>query len=455
VLRGWRAVGSGRLEGGFYAYGSTWNSPGFVPVDRYNQGDLVAATDTTDGGDAQRYIGALRYGVPLGGRTTLDTQLWGQLGQSTVFLTLPEDGVLAQTAERDDRQAVGLQAQVSRATDDGEFSVGLGGRADWTDYTLDETVERTAVAAQQADAGRYQAIGLFARWRGMLGARFLYDVGLRGDLVHYQSLNHLDSLAAWQEATDPVVSPKLGASFVASNRVRLLASLARGFRGPIGVIGDPSRPLVTAWAGELGAEYDAGPLQLELSLFQFNTTNERIKNPVTLQDIAAGTSRRRGVSLSASLHVGTRLTLQAAGTFNDAEVTGIAEPVAVPLELGAFQPSMAMLHDEPLQPGDDVPGVSRYFGRIGAEFIPRSGLSTYALVRLTGPYTPIGEPGVTTRAYAVVDIGASLALGPRTSMDVDLLNLFDAKYPEIRASGYINPGAPRSLLLSVRFLRPN
>ena len=42
-----------------------------------------------------------------------------------------------------------------------------------------------------------------------------------------------------------------------------------------------------------------------------------------------------------------------------------------------------------------------------------------------------------------------------TSLGVDLLNVFDTKYPEIRASGYINPGAPRCLLLSVRFLRPN
>jgi outer membrane receptor for ferric coprogen and ferric-rhodotorulic acid len=47
------------------------------------------------------------------------------------------------------------------------------------------------------------------------------------------------------------------------------------------------------------------------------------------------------------------------------------------------------------------------------------------------------------------------SFGPTTSLDVDLLNLFDTQYPEIRSSGYINPGAPRSLLVSVRFLRPN
>lgn len=231
VLRGWRSVGKGRLEGGLYAYGSTWNSPGYVSVADYNAGNLVAAADTTDGGDAQRYIGTLRYGVPLSARSTLEAQLWGQLGQSTVFLTLPEDDVLAQTAERDDRQAIGMQAQVSRATDDGEFSLGLSGRADWTTYTLDQTDARVPVSAEQADDGRYQALGMYARWRGMLGSRFMYDLGLRGDLVNYQSLNLLDSLADWEEATDPVVSPKLGASYLASDRIRLLASLAQASAG--------------------------------------------------------------------------------------------------------------------------------------------------------------------------------------------------------------------------------
>ena len=109
----------------------------------------------------------------------------------------------------------------------------------------------------------------------------------------------------------------------------------------------------------------------------------------------------------------------------------------------------------PLEPGDPVPGVSKYFGRVGAEYVLPSGLSAYGLLRFNGPYTPIGEPTVTTQPYAVVDVGVSIGLGLTTSLDVDLLNLFDAKYPELRASGYINPGAPRSLLVSVRLTRPN
>jgi outer membrane receptor for Fe3+-dicitrate len=455
VLRGWRAVGTGRIEGGFYAYGSDWNSPGYVSVADYNQGHLTGATDTTDGGDAHRYIANLRYGAPLAARTTLQAQVWGQLGHSTVFLTIPEDGVLDQTGEHDDRSALGMQAEVNRATDAGEFTIGMSGRADWTTYTLDRTEERVTLTPRQGNDGRYQAIGAFARWRGMLGSHLLYDLGLRADEVRYQSLDKLDSLATWQEATDPMVSPKLGARYILSDRVVLLGSLARGFRGPVGVIADPGLPLVTAWAGELGAQYAAGPVQLGLSFFQFNVANERVRDPVTLEVLDAGTSRRRGATVNATWRLGRHLSLLAAGTVNDATVTGIAQTANVSLDRGAIRPPRPSFHDVPLEPGDPVPGVSKYFGRIGAEYIVRTGLSAYGLVRFTGPYTPIGEPTITTQPYAVVDAGASFGLGLTTSLDVDLLNITDAKYPELRASGYINPGAPRSVLVSVRLTRPN
>jgi len=454
VLRGWRAVGKGRLEGGFYAYGSTWDSPGYVSVQDFNQGNLTAAADTTDGGDAQRYIGALRYGVNLDYHTSIDAQLWGQLGSSTVVLTLPHDDALEQGAERDQRQAVGLQAQFNRHTDDGQFSVGVTGRADWTDYSFDETAAGQPVAAEQANEGRYQALGLYLRWRGMLGSRFLYDLGLRGDLVNYQSLDVLDSLAGWREATDPMLSPKLGLSYLLSSRLRLLGSLARGFRGPVGVIADPTRPLVTAWAAEVGADYQSGPFNGSVSLFQFNTANEWIKDPVSLDEVAAGTSRRRGVIGSASYVLWSRLTLAAEATLNDAEITGIAEAPALSFAVGRMLPPRPLFHTEPLEPGDDVPGVSAWYGRVGAEYTLPTGWSAYGLLRFEGPYTPIGEQGIQTQPYSVVDLGGSITLSAATALDVDLLNVFDATYPELRASGYINPGAPRSLVVSVRFLAP-
>ena len=52
----------------------------------------------------------------------------------------------------------------------------------------------------------------------------------------------------------------------------------------------------------------------------------------------------------------------------------------------------------------------------------------------------------------MLDLGASIRLaGSGTTLDFDLLNAFDTRYPELRASGFLNPGAPRSLRASVRF----
>jgi hypothetical protein len=99
-----------------------------------------------------------------------------------------------------------------------------------------------------------------------------------------------------------------------------------------------------------------------------------------------------------------------------------------------------------------VPGVARWFGRTGVEADLLSSLTGRALVRFSGPYTPIGEPAVRTQEYAVVDLGASIRLAPSgTTLDFDLLNALDTKYPELRASGFLNPGAPRSLRAAVRF----
>jgi outer membrane receptor protein involved in Fe transport len=59
---------------------------------------------------------------------------------------------------------------------------------------------------------------------------------------------------------------------------------------------------------------------------------------------------------------------------------------------------------------------------------------------------------VETKAYAVLDVGASIDLGKTGGvLDLELQNVFDTKYPEIRASGFINPGAVRTLRAAFRF----
>ncbi|HEY8258029.1 MAG TPA: TonB-dependent receptor [Gemmatimonadales bacterium] len=465
LLRGWRRLGAGRIEGGLAAYGSSWDSPGFVPVARYNADDLESATDPTDGGNARRFVLNGRYGRPLDPSTSLDLSAWGQLVRSTVFLNIPEDGEVRQTEERDRRTASGGQLQITHHTLAGELSGGLTWRADWTAYDLFETVARVRGSPEQADDGRYLAGGAFARWRGLLWNRLVYDVGARVDGIRYGSLDRLTG-APWENATDWLVSPKLGLRYLASDRVALLASMSRGFRGAVGVIGDPTRPLVTGWAKEVGVTYDDSRLHAQGALFQTAVQDERILDPVTREQSTAGRSRRRGASVEARLKVSDAMSVIAEATFNDPKVTGIQRSNAF---IGALSSSAAAVptlpdgtplrpsfHDVPLSPGDDVPGVSRYYGRVGVERALGSRLGARAIWRFTGPYTPIGEPGIRTQSYGVVDAGISFSVrGTGPVVDLDLLNVLDTKYPELRASGFINPGAPRTLRMALRFSEPS
>jgi hypothetical protein len=96
------------------------------------------------------------------------------------------------------------------------------------------------------------------------------------------------------------------------------------------------------------------------------------------------------------------------------------------------------------------------FLRKRAEALAAATLDVRAMLRFSGPYTPIGEPEVRTRGYVVTDLGASLRLERLGgTLDVDLRNVLDQKYAELRASGFINPGNPRTLRVGVRFDQTN
>ena len=456
ALRGWRRAGSGRIEGGLLLYGSTWDSPGFVPVDRYNSGDLESASDPTDGGSAGRLILNGRYAVPLGESTSLETSAWTQALRSKVFLGIPEDGVVEQSEEQDERVAFGGQAQVTWHTGTGEVTGGVSGRADWIGYNLYNTEARVRTGTEQDDDGRYQSASAFARWRGLLGQHVVYDLGGRFDLLHYNTLDQLTPSEGWRGDTHSLLSPKLGARYLLSSKVALLASLSRGFRGAVGVIQDPTRPPVVAWAKEIGALYEDQRAHVQLALFRLDVSRERIMDPVTREISDEGESVRQGVSLDLAFAATPWLTLTGEGTWNDAKISGVADSAPAiqvpalsrtPLE-GTLEPRF---HDVPLTPGATVPGVARYFGRVGAEAAVNHSVTSRALLRFTGPYTPIGEPSVRTQAYVVVDVGASVQLTRfGGTLDLDLLNLLDARYPELRASGFLNPGAPFTLRAAFR-----
>ncbi len=457
TLRGWRRVGSGRLEGGLSLYGSSWDSPGFVSVADYNAGQLERAMDPTDGGSAYRGIAHGRF-TTVTGETGLEASAWLQRVHSSVYLTIPEDGALNQSDEEDRRTAVGARVQVSRPIGAGDLSAGLDGRADFDVYDLSTTEARARHSPTRGYDARYVGGGAFVRWRTLVGTHISLDLGSRADGLHYRTLDRVAG-GDWRSATDLIVSPKLGARYLTTAGWSLLASLSQGFRGAPGVIGDPSLDPVRGWSKEIGARYDGAGVTAQVALFRLDVSHERIQDPVTREVLATGRSARQGINADAEVRLSRVFTVFANGTINDAKVKGAgasggpAPGVTVPELAVAGDPvARPSFHIEPLEPGDPVPNVARWLGRLGIEATLSPRLATRAMLRFSGPYTPIGEPGVETRSYAVMDLGASVAVSAlRAVLDLELQNALDTKYPEIRASGFLNPGAPRTLRAALRF----
>jgi hypothetical protein len=457
LLRGWRAAGAGRLEAGVSFYGSRWDSPGFLTVNQYNAGDLASAVDRTDGGDAYRAMAHARYTGVIG-TGGIQATAWAQTLRSVVFLNLPEGGVLEQSEERDGRLAGGGRLQVLGRLGGGDLTVGAELRRDASTYDLYATAARERQAPTSAYDGNYTSGGLYARWRVLVGDRLALDLGGRIDGLRYASLDRLEPSLGRRTATARLASPKLGARLLVTPRVALLGSLSRGFRGAPGALADPARPPMTAWAGELGFQVASRAFRARVAAFRLDVSHERIQDPVTREISDAGASVRQGLSADLAVAAGG-VSLAGTITVNDATIaTASSDPtIARGLALRSAAPDpggapglVPELHVAPLEPGDPVPGVGRYVGRLvlGAPVGPAAVRATW---RFSGPFSPIGEPDVRTRAYGVLDLGGSisLALG-MAALDIELENVLDTKYPEVRASGFINPGTPRLLRAAFR-----
>ncbi len=493
LVRGWRAVKGGRLEGGAQWYGSDWNSPGFVSVGRYNTRDLRTPVDSTDGGRTRRVILSARYGRTIGtlrGRAIgLEATSWAQRSQQRMYLNVPGEGsIMRQSEENDARHAVGGQMQVAWPLRVGEILTGLSARQDVADYSRFTTFARARSSLDHSYDADFASQSGFVRWRTMVGSRIGVDVGARIDALTYSALDRVAEAnsgvaLAPLRATRVIGSPKLGARYAlpwapAGLSLTGLASTSRGFRGAPGVIADPTRAPVTAWSHELGLDAERRAFRLHLALFRLDARNERVFNPVTLGVSSAGQSRRQGLDLRASWRAaspeesGRRFSFRIPGgtelfsslTLNDArflgELPAAGGVIVRPVQNGAFHD-----HNIPILPGDRVPGVAAITGRIGADGPWRASFARASAVdgarwrvsyRLLGSFVPIGEPGLHTRPASLLDLGVRLPLpsawsGRAAMLDLDLENVLNLRYVENRASGFITPGLPRVVRVGLRF----
>ena len=458
LARGWKTVGSGRLEGGVSLYGTGWDSPGFISIPRFNQPELEGAVDRTDGGDSKRIVANGRYSVPVGESAYLQAMLWGMASDYSIFLNIPDhnhagvEGIQVQSGEWDERIGTGAQVEVAIPRAAGDLVVGMSGRSDWVGYRHAATFERSVLTSEIDLDARHSAGAVYGRWRRTFGGVLGVDLGARLDVLNHQSRSNLASAGNWESSTNAVFSPKLGARVLLNPSWSARGSTARGFRSPAGIIGDPSRDPFISWSHEIGLDYEAEGLHGSLSLFRVDVSNERIQDPVTLSISSEGSSTRQGVSLMGGVNFLEGVTLDLRGTYNHARLSGAYANAHDDHPHDVFGSGSAQLAETP----DDgltrhVPGVAEYMGYARLSGTVSDAVTVWGSWRGVGAHVPVGEPTVETQPYSVGDAGVTWDLGNGRELDIELLNLWDVRYVELRSSGFVVPGAPRSIRAQVRF----
>jgi outer membrane receptor protein involved in Fe transport len=436
VARGQWQLGSGRTVSGLLgAYGADWNSPGYLPLAAFNAGRQTPAADLTDGGDTRRVHAHATYDV-MGEGWSWHSMLFSYGGSWHLFLNIPPEGGAgegkgSQTEELDRRLAVGASSAVTVTSGPFEYTAGVEGRADGATYDRYFTTARVRDSSDFLAAVRHYAGALFAAVAWSPSPRWRLVLGGRTDALAYRSRRLEGAGTPWTSHLDGVVSPKAGVSFQASGSLEVFANVGRGFRAPDGVIGDPGLAPVSEWASEAGARWRSERLEASLVAFRLDVRGEQTFDPVTLTSSPQGRSRRQGIEADARVGLLHGLALFAHGTLNDARYGSFVDAGGTDLA-GAY-----------------VFQVARAVGEAGLD-ADVGGVKGSLSAGYTGAFTPIGEPGARTTPFTVVTARVSVPIAARTALAVGVENLFNQRLTEVRASGFVAPGAPRRLIATLR-----
>jgi outer membrane receptor protein involved in Fe transport len=442
------------LDAGLQYYGTKWNSPGFLSLGQFNAGDLTPAADPTDGGDKQRFQGRISAVVNQP-NFQWSTTAWGYGSHWHLFLTIPElggegEGTGAQTEELDNRGAGGVRSIVRWTRGTVELTLGAEAQRQQSAYSIWQTI------ARQRDITRNQLKATFMDEAGLVSAAktfarlFRVEGGLRVDALQ-PTTNDLVTRLPRPAVSHVVWQPKAGAVLYARSNLQFYGSAARGFRNAPGTITDPTKPPMTAWAFEGGTRFALTKLDGSLAFFRLETRNEWVYNPVTLQNETTGRSLREGVEADLKARPMSRLELAANFTFNTKGIFYLTDTVgqgaaASRLAAAVMASAALMMHD--VGNTGDVAGVAHYSGRAGITIQPTVATWISTWVTVMGPYVPLGEPDSLTTAFAITNVQVGARLNRRIELTLGLDNLLNQRAPELRASGAVNPMAPRTVHLN-------
>jgi hypothetical protein len=405
---------------------SRWNASGEIPSRAVARGVIprFGSLDPSEGGNTHRYDLSLGLRSRGAAERTWDIrayvvnynfQLWSNF---TFFLVDSVNGDEIEQRDRD-RYVVGLNgsfATPSRIVGlPGKTSIGIGGRADFADVELNHVVARTPLEPLTRSWVRQQQGSVWIRQELRLDSRLRLQLGLRGDLFHFEVADRLSSAAA-VNATRPagarataVLSPKANVAFQVTPSTTLFANAGFGFHSndarDVMLSGPGDQVLPRAVAAELGTRYVWRGGSMAASLWGIDLQSELIWVGDEGTTEASGRTRRLGIDFEGRVQLAPWL-------WADADLN---------LSRGRF--------------GDDPRGAN--FVPLAPTFTSTGGLT----VRDVGPVSgglryrhvggrPADEANeVRARGYTLVETFASCPVG---ALDLTLAidNLLDAQWNE-------------------------
>ncbi|MCF8826495.1 TonB-dependent receptor [Xanthomonas campestris] len=163
---------------------------------------------------------------------------------------------------------------------------------------------------------------------------------------------------------------------------------------------------------EVGIKFTpAAGTEARLAVWQQDATDEVANMPATGTTVGLGETRRRGVDLQVSSHLGEHWVLWASHAYQEAKV------------ISAFTTAGDALA------GNEVIATPRYISNIGADYRPNAQWTFGVQGRMQGDYY-IEERNTQGKfgGFALVDMSARYQVSERISLDLQVRNLFGREY---------------------------
>ncbi len=259
--------------------------------------------------------------------------------------------------------------------------------------------------------------------------RLTVSAGLRNDWIDTDQTNRLNGTTASGDISE--LTKRIGVSYKVTNEIAPYISYAESVVPASGLTVEPERGEQI----ELGVKYrpDAFPALFTASIYDLKKNNITVTSPITSLPTTIGEVRVRGLDLEAKAEVTDNLSLTAAYSYLDAEITENGTGGNV-----GNRPQFVPEHQASLWVNYTLEG-NDHFGDM-----------TFGLGgRYTGAYYFDNSNKIETGSSVTVDAAFSYKIQETASLDVNVSNLFNEKHVSYGGFGadFYNPGRAFSVTL--------